>query len=211
MTAGAWRSTATRWLKFNLVGGMGIAVQLLMLVVLKTGLHLNYLIATALAVETAVVHNFLWHERFTWADRAGAGFARFLKFNLSTGLFSIAGNLALMKLLAGLGHMNYLLANAHHHHGMLRDQFPGQRWFCVCRGRDRNSVHVMVRLALDRPYIFRLLLEGIHVDHPAEYLRHEFPSGGLTSVLGGDGAGQAELRIRPPGFAPSIGEAACTD
>ncbi len=111
MTAAAWRSTATRWLKFNLVGGMGIAVQLLMLVALKTGLHLNYLIATALAVETAVVHNFLWHERFTWADRAGAGFARFLKFNLTTGLFSIAGNLALMKLLAGLGHMNYLLAN----------------------------------------------------------------------------------------------------
>ena len=25
----AWRSTAMRWLKFNLVGGMGIAVQLL--------------------------------------------------------------------------------------------------------------------------------------------------------------------------------------
>ena len=74
-------------------------------------IDLNYLIATALAVETAVVHNFLWHERFTWADRAGAGFARFLKFNLTTGLFSIAGNLALMKLLAGLGHMNYLLAN----------------------------------------------------------------------------------------------------
>ena len=112
MTASARRSTATRWLKFNLVGGMGIAVQLLMLLVLNTGLHLNYLIATALAVETAVVHNFLWHERFTWADRAAAGFNRFLKFNLSTGLFSIAGNLALMKLLAGLGHMNYLLANA---------------------------------------------------------------------------------------------------
>jgi putative flippase GtrA len=111
MTATGWRSTATRWLKFNLVGGMGIVVQLLMLVVLKSGLHLNYLIATALAVETAVAHNFLWHGRFTWADRAGAGFTRFLKFTLTTGLFSIAGNLALMKLLVGLGHMNYLLAN----------------------------------------------------------------------------------------------------
>ena len=74
-------------------------------------MHLNYLIATALAVETAVIHNFLWHERFTWADRAGAGFTRFLKFNLTTGLFSIGGNLLLMKLLVGLGHMNYLLAN----------------------------------------------------------------------------------------------------
>ena len=111
MTSNPWRSIATRWLKFNLVGGMGIVVQLLMLVMLKTGLHLHYLAATALAVETAVVHNFLWHERFTWADRPGAGFVRFCKFNLATGLFSIAGNLVLMKLLVGIGHVNYLLAN----------------------------------------------------------------------------------------------------
>ncbi|MGH9547060.1 MAG: GtrA family protein [Terriglobales bacterium] len=111
MTSRNCRATATRWLKFNLVGGIGIVVQMLMLVMLKTGLHFDYLTATALAVETAVIHNFLWHERFTWADRAGAGFARLLKFNLTTGLFSIAGNLALMKLLVGLGHMNYLLAN----------------------------------------------------------------------------------------------------
>ena len=100
-----------RWLKFNFVGGIGIAVQLLALFVLKAGLHFNYLIATALAVETAVIHNFLWHERFTWADRSGAGFTRFLKFNLTTGLFSIGGNLLLMKLLVDFGHMNYLLAN----------------------------------------------------------------------------------------------------
>jgi len=111
MKASAWRSTAMRWLKFNLVGGIGIAVQLLALVVLKAGLHFSYLLATALAVETAVIHNFLWHERFTWADRAGAGIPRFLKFNLTTGLFSIGGNLALMKLLVDLGHLNYLLAN----------------------------------------------------------------------------------------------------
>jgi putative flippase GtrA len=111
MTANTWRSIATRWIKFNVVGGMGIVVQVLMLLVLKTGLHLHYLVTTALAVEAAVVHNFLWHERFTWADRAGTGAARFFKFNLTTGLFSIAGNLLLMKLLVGVGHVNYLLAN----------------------------------------------------------------------------------------------------
>ena len=111
MTATKWRSIAKRWLKFNLVGGVGIVVQLLVLVVLKTVFHFDYLIATALAVEIAVVHNFLWHERFTWADRAGAGFTRFLKFNLTTGLVSILGNVALMKLLAGILHMQYLVAN----------------------------------------------------------------------------------------------------
>jgi putative flippase GtrA len=116
MTLRPWRPIVVRWLKFNLVGGIGIAVQLLILLVLKTGLGFNYLVATALAVESAVVHNFLWHERFTWpdrssGDRAADSWSRFLKFNLTTGALSIAGNLMFMKVLAGFGHMNYLLAN----------------------------------------------------------------------------------------------------
>lgn len=116
MTRETWRITGQRWLKFNLVGGIGIAVQLLILLALKTGLGFNYLVATTLAVEGAVLHNFLWHERFTWpdrssGDRAADSWSRFLKFNLTTGALSIAGNLVFMKVLAGFGHMNYLLAN----------------------------------------------------------------------------------------------------
>ena len=102
-----------RWLKFNFVGGIGIGVQLAALVVLKSALHLNYLLATALAVETAVIHNFLWHERFTWKDRerAASPTLRFIKFNLTNGLLSILGNLALMRLFTGVLHVNYLAAN----------------------------------------------------------------------------------------------------
>jgi putative flippase GtrA len=107
-----WNRIVVRWLKFNAVGGIGIVVQLVVLAALKNGLHLDYLLATAMAVEAAVVHNFLWHERFTWADRStGQGFTRFLKFNLATGLFSIAGNTLLMKLLAGSLAVQFLLAN----------------------------------------------------------------------------------------------------
>jgi putative flippase GtrA len=105
-----------RWLKFNAVGALGIGVQLAVLLALKSGFHLNYLLATALAVEAAVVHNFLWHERYTWADRVRPSWRksplRLLRFNLSTGGISIAGNLGLMKVLAGLDHMNYVAANA---------------------------------------------------------------------------------------------------
>ena len=101
-----------RWLKFNAVGGIGIGVQLAVLTALTSGLKMNYLGATALAVEAAVVHNFVWHERFTWADRRGErSLVRFLKFNLTTGAFSIAGNLALMKLLVGVWRLPYLPAN----------------------------------------------------------------------------------------------------
>jgi putative flippase GtrA len=88
----------------------------LILVALRSGLGANYLAATALAVEGAVVHNFLWHQRFTWSDRTtedykAGSWTRFVRFNLTTGAFSIAGNLLFMKMLAGLGHMNYVLAN----------------------------------------------------------------------------------------------------
>lgn len=59
-----------------------------------------------------VIHNFSWHEHYTWADRGSAQkFARFLKFNLSTGAFSIGGNLLAMKLLVDGAGMNYFLAN----------------------------------------------------------------------------------------------------
>ena len=68
--AEAARTTGRRWLKFNLVGAIGIVVQLAVLGILNGILKLDYLPATALAVEAAVLHNFLWHERFTWADRA---------------------------------------------------------------------------------------------------------------------------------------------
>jgi len=115
-----------RWCKFNFVGGIGIIVQFGALFLLNSVLHFNYLVATATAVEAAVLHNFVWHEQFTWADRTNAwgtqqnrpapwwrrSLPRLLRFHLSNGAVSILGNLALMKMLVGQAHMNYLLANA---------------------------------------------------------------------------------------------------
>ena len=101
-----------RWLKFNAVGAGGIVVQLVGLTVLTSVLKLDYLIATALAVEAAVIHNYVWHERFTWIDRATeSSWARFLKFNLSAGLFSILGNVLMMRALVDGAHLNYVIAN----------------------------------------------------------------------------------------------------
>jgi putative flippase GtrA len=104
-----------RWIKFNLVGGIGIGAQLAALWVLTRALQCNYLVATALAVETAVLHNFFWHQRFTWADRAQscwrASLVRLLQFNLTNGLVSIVGNVILMRALVSGFHMRLLLAN----------------------------------------------------------------------------------------------------
>jgi len=105
-----------RWIKFNAVGMVGVWVQLAMLTVLTKAAGVHYLAATALAVETAVLHNFLWHERYTWRDRTqsfqGVGAPhRLLRFHLTNGLLSLAGNVLLMRLLAGVLHLPLLTAN----------------------------------------------------------------------------------------------------
>src|ERR1043166_3289101 len=89
-----------RFLKFNGVGAIGFALQLgTLAALLWTGVQ--YLAATAIAVELSVLNNFLWHERWTWRDRPAAGAARaqrLLRFHLLNGIVSIAGNVALTAL-----------------------------------------------------------------------------------------------------------------
>ena len=106
---------AVRWIKFNAVGGLGIVVQMGAFALLFSALHLNYLAATALAVETAVLHNFVWHERYTWKHLAKGATRdvalRLLRFHAGNGAISILGNLALMRLLVGGLHMRHYLAS----------------------------------------------------------------------------------------------------
>jgi putative flippase GtrA len=76
---------------------------------------MDYLLATALAVETAVLHNYIWHERWTWRDRTGSvstgRLGRILRFHLTNGVVSMLGNLVLMQLLVGMMRIPHLLAN----------------------------------------------------------------------------------------------------
>jgi len=58
-----------RFVRFNAVGAAGIGVQLSVLWLLTGVAHLHYLPATFAAVTLAVMHNFMWHRRWTWGDR----------------------------------------------------------------------------------------------------------------------------------------------
>jgi dolichol-phosphate mannosyltransferase len=92
-----------RFVKFNSVGVAGFALQLAVLgTLLHAGAH--YLAATVVAVESAILHNFFWHERWTWRDRPSAGrgrLDRLWRFHALNGLVSLAGNVLLMRLLVG--------------------------------------------------------------------------------------------------------------
>jgi putative flippase GtrA len=58
-----------RFLRFSIAGATGFVVQIAVVALLANWAGMNYLAATAIAVEAAIVINFLWHERWTWRDR----------------------------------------------------------------------------------------------------------------------------------------------
>jgi len=86
-----------RFLRFSIAGATGFAVQIAVLGALTSWAGVNYLAATAIAVEAAILVNYLWHERVTWKDRpamtARERWLRLGKFNAMTSITSIVGSL----------------------------------------------------------------------------------------------------------------------
>ena len=104
-----------RFAKYCLVGVSGVLVNMIVLALL-TEAGMAYLLAGVLAVETAIVTNFLLHEWWSFADHAQrhSGIIprvlRFLKFNLfCAGGAGIA--LIILWLLTEYGGLPYLLSN----------------------------------------------------------------------------------------------------
>jgi len=107
-------SSLLRWLRFNGVGVAGAVVQLTVLSALTRLLEVPVALAAAVAVEAAILHNFFWHQRWTWKDRPAAGprdtAARLWRFHAVNGLVSLAGNVIITTVLVGLG-MDAIAAN----------------------------------------------------------------------------------------------------
>ncbi|HZQ44385.1 MAG TPA: GtrA family protein [Acidobacteriaceae bacterium] len=101
----------TRLLRFNLVGLLGIIVQLTTLAILNRALPHLYLLTSTAAVELTLLHNFLWHLRYTW-PQTRSPISALLRFHLSNGLISLFGNAVLMRLFVDSLHAHILAANA---------------------------------------------------------------------------------------------------
>ena len=101
-------TAAARFARFNVVGLLGIGVQLLIVASLVHGLAMHAVLATALGVSGAIVHNFAWHVRWTWRDhiRPETSLVRaFIRFVGANGAVSLIGSVLLMPVLlaGGLG------------------------------------------------------------------------------------------------------------
>jgi putative flippase GtrA len=103
-----------RWGKFNLVGMVGMAVQLGALALINRLAPGHYMLATAAAIEITLLHNFVWHLHYTWRDRRcrSALRSQLIRFHLSNGLVSLVGNLAMMPLLVEGMRIPVVAANA---------------------------------------------------------------------------------------------------
>ena len=105
-----------RWCRFLAIGAAGVCVQMSSLMFLREALGLGVMLAAAAAVEIAILHNFYWHLRWTWAvPRASltpkSVFERLWQFNLTNGVISIATSLGFTRLYMEAFGMHYLAAN----------------------------------------------------------------------------------------------------
>ncbi len=103
-----------RFLKFNVVGVFGAAVQLVVVWMLANLVGMHYIAATVLAICVTVVHNFVWHWFWTWRDRAAAGsLARaFVRFAATNGGMSLLVNLGVMATIVPRLPIGPVVANA---------------------------------------------------------------------------------------------------
>ena len=107
---------AGRWFKFQAVGAFGIVVQMVSLAFFHRSLGWSVMAATAAAVEVAILHNFVWHVRWTWGDASrhlhvAAILHRLWQYNLTYSLVSISTNLYFTSLYMHVFGLHYLLAN----------------------------------------------------------------------------------------------------
>lgn len=109
------RPPTQRLVAFYSIGALGMGVQLFTVWALTDLAGLNYLASTAVGVEVAVLHNFLWHERWIWSDRnapfSGPVFSRLARFHVANGLLSLLGNVAFTALFVTAWGTEYLAAN----------------------------------------------------------------------------------------------------
>jgi len=88
------RAKLGRAVRFCLVGGTGTAINTTVLYALARGLGLPLPVSSAMAVELAVLSNYLLNDRFTFAARRPS-FRRLAKFNI-TSLAGLGANVAIV-------------------------------------------------------------------------------------------------------------------
>lgn len=106
--------TAVRMSKFAVVGLSGLVVNSGILWILTHFFHIDYRIASLLAIEVAILNNYVWNTVWTWRDRpadsVGHVLRRFVKFNGASALVALINWLSLIALTEWF-HIEMMISN----------------------------------------------------------------------------------------------------
>jgi len=104
-----------RIVKFSVVGFTGVLVNAGLLYLLTEKAGVLYLKSSLLAIECAIINNFLWNYFWTWGDRASTSkrhfFRALAKFNISSGIVAFFVNWGLLILLTEVFGIPYQYSN----------------------------------------------------------------------------------------------------
>jgi putative flippase GtrA len=108
--------TLHRFIRYCTVGVVGVGVKIGVLAALIELARLDYMTATGIAVEIAILHSFLWHLFWTWRDRSFGSscstiLSRLVRFHIANGAVGFAANLILMRFLVETLGLHYLPSN----------------------------------------------------------------------------------------------------
>ena len=103
-----------RFIKFCLVGLSGVLVNEGLLWLLTEGMGLYYVLSAAIAIETAILTNFILNDIWTFRDRRSPGIKSVLGRGLKFNLVSVGGlgiNMAILWTFTEVVGISYLVSN----------------------------------------------------------------------------------------------------
>jgi len=103
----------SRILKFGIVGGSGVLVNMGVLYVLTEFAEIPYYIASPLAIELSLLSNFFLNLFWTWKDRVGGRSlsGKLLRYHIGAAGTAFLFNYSLLIILTGWLGIYYLLSN----------------------------------------------------------------------------------------------------
>jgi dolichol-phosphate mannosyltransferase len=106
---------AMRFIKFGIVGALGVVINVGLLHLLTVYCRFDYKIGSIFAIECAIINNFLWNFFWTWNDRktgtSNGLVVRFVRFHVSSGFTALIVNWGLLVLLTETIHLHYQISN----------------------------------------------------------------------------------------------------
>lgn len=99
-----------KFIRFCIVGGSGVIVNVGLLYLLTEFAGLYYLISSAIAIETSIITNFILNNYWTWKSKHKGFFGRLVKFNIVS-LAALVINMGILFFLTEVAGIWYILSN----------------------------------------------------------------------------------------------------